>query len=161
MARRIRQTVTINATPRAVYEALMDSRRHAKFTGGAARISRKVGGAFSVFDGYARGVNVALERNRRIVQTWRANDWPARHYSLVTFALTKASKGTRLTFTQTNIPSDQVESVRQGWKEFYWTPLKAMLETPARPKRARPSSRRPASVASAARPRGTPGTARR
>ena len=30
----IRQVVTIKAGPRSVYEALMDSRKHAKFTGG-------------------------------------------------------------------------------------------------------------------------------
>jgi len=110
----------------------MDSRLHAKLTGGPARISRKVGGTFTVFDGYAEGVNVELVADRKIVQTWRADDWPAGHYSTVMFALAKAGKGTKLTFTQTDVPADQVDSVRQGWRDFYWTPLKAMLERPKR-----------------------------
>jgi activator of HSP90 ATPase len=50
----------------------------------------------------------------------------------VTFALAKAGKGTKLTFTQTDVPADQVDSVRQGWRDFYWTPLKTMLERPRR-----------------------------
>jgi len=53
----------------------------------------------------------------------------------VTFALSKAGEETRLTFTQTNVPDDQAASVREGWQESYWTPLRAMLEEPARPRR--------------------------
>lgn len=74
MPRSIKQIVMIQATPEDVYEALMDSRRHAKLTGGGARISRKVGGRFSVFDGYAKGKNLKLVPGRKIVQTWRADD---------------------------------------------------------------------------------------
>lgn len=108
----------------------MDSRRHARFTGGGARISRKVGGKFSVFDGYATGANVALVQDRKIVQTWRAEDWPAGHYSTVTFALARTGRGTKLTFTQVNVPDAHVAAVRQGWIDFYWTPLKALFARP-------------------------------
>jgi len=31
-------------------------------------------------------------------------------------------------FTQTNVPGKYVRSVRKGWTDFYWKPLKAMLE---------------------------------
>lgn len=139
--RTIRQTVTLKTTPHAVYEALMDSRRHAKFSGAGARISRKVGGKFSVFDGYATGVNLALERDRKIVQTWRAEDWPAGLYSTVTFALARAGGGTRLIFTQAGVPDEQVTAVRQGWIDFYWTPLRGLFpgRSTARPA---PRSRR-------------------
>ena len=67
----LRQTVTFRASPHAVFEALMDAKKHAAFTGGAARISRKVGGAFSVFDNYATGKNVELVKDKRIVQEGR------------------------------------------------------------------------------------------
>ncbi|MGA2318205.1 MAG: hypothetical protein ABSG71_17760 [Thermodesulfobacteriota bacterium] len=43
----IRQSITFKASPHEVYDALMDSRKHAKFTGAKARISRKVGGKFT------------------------------------------------------------------------------------------------------------------
>ena len=123
----IRQSVTLKTTPHQVYEALMDSKKHAKFTGGKATISRKVGGKFLVFDEYAEGVNLELIPDEKIVQTWRASDWSEGQFSKVTFALKEVSGGTRLTFTQSGVPEDQYEDVSQGWKDYYWTPLKNML----------------------------------
>ena len=72
----IKQSVTFRAKPHEVYEALMDSGKHAKFTGGEAHISREVGGKFSAFDGYSEGVNLELMPDKRIVQSWRTSDWP-------------------------------------------------------------------------------------
>ncbi len=102
--RAVKQSVTFKARPHDVYEALMDSRKHSQFTGSQASISREVGGKFSAFDGYSEGVNIKLVPDKRIIQTWRANDWPSGHYSRVTFSLKEAEGGTRLTFTQTGVP---------------------------------------------------------
>ena len=149
----IRQTVTIKATPLEVYEALMDSRTHSKFTGSAARINPRVGGRFTAYDGYAEGRSLELIPGRKIVQSWRASDWPEGHYSTATFALARAGTGTKLTFTQTGVPDDQVAAIRQGWVEFYWEPLKTLLATAATR-----SSRPRASASSGGR---SPGTRRR
>lgn len=124
----IRQTVEIGAAPGKVYEALMDSKKHTRFTGGKCVISRKVGGAFSVFDGYAEGKNLELVAGKKIVQTWRDTDFPEGLYSKVTFSMKKIKAGTRLTFVQTNVPADRVEDLKAGWTEYYWAPLKEMLE---------------------------------
>ncbi|MBI4180700.1 MAG: SRPBCC domain-containing protein [Chloroflexi bacterium] len=124
----IRQSVTFKASPHQVYEALMDSKKHSQFTGGKASISRKVGGKFSAFDGYAEGVNLELVPEEKIVQTWRASDWPEGHYSKVTFSLKEVTSGTRLTFTQSGVPEEQYEDVSQGWQDYYWAPMKQMLE---------------------------------
>jgi activator of HSP90 ATPase len=123
----IRQTVTLKASPHDVYEVLMDSKKHAKYTGGKASISREVGGKFSAFDGYAEGVNLELVPDKKIVQTWRAEDWPEGHYSKVTFSLGKVEGGTRLTFTQSGVPEEQYDDVSQGWQDYYWEPIKEML----------------------------------
>jgi activator of HSP90 ATPase len=124
----IRQSVTIKAGPHEVYEALMDARKHAAFTGGRAVISREVGSRFSTFDGYAEGVNLELVPDRKIVQTWRASDWPEGHYSRATFALEGVKGGTRLVFTQTGVPEASYEDIAQGWRDYYWKPMKEMLE---------------------------------
>jgi activator of HSP90 ATPase len=124
----IRQTVNLKASPHDVYEALMDSKKHARFTGGKASISREVGGKFSTYDGYAEGVNIELVPDKKIVQSWRAEDWPEGHYSRVTFSLNKAEGGTRLTFSQTDVPEEQSQDVSQGWQDYYWEPMKEMLE---------------------------------
>lgn len=118
------------ATPKEVYDALMDSKKHARFTDGAAKISKKIGGDFSVFDGYAVGKNLVLIEGKKIVQSWRANEegWDQEHYSEITFDLKKVKGGTELTFTHKNVPDEKVNSIKQGWKDYYWHPLKKMLE---------------------------------
>lgn len=124
----IKQTVDIKADPKDVYDAFMDPKKHGKFTGGKAKISNKVGGKFSVFDGYAEGENVELEPGKKIVQTWRASDWPEGHMSKITIKLAKKGKGTKLTFTHTGVPEDFFEDITQGWIEYYWEPIRQLLE---------------------------------
>ena len=124
----IRQSVTLKASPHDVYEALMDSRKHSQLTGGKASISREVGGKFSAFDGYCEGTNLQLVPDKKIVQSWRASDWPEGHYSKVTFSLKEVEDGTHLTFTQTGVPEEQYEDISQGWRDYYWAPMKKMLE---------------------------------
>lgn len=124
----IRQTTTFKASPHDVYEALMDSKKHSEFTGGAAVINREVGGKFIAYDGYADGENVELVPDKKIVQTWRTSDWPEGHYSQVTFLLEEVDGKTRLTFTQTGVPDDQAVDIADGWRQYYWKPMKQMLE---------------------------------
>lgn len=124
----IKQTVTFKASPHDVYEALMDSKKHAKFTGDKALISRKVGGKFSAFDGYSEGTNLELVPDIKIVQTWRASDWPEGLYSKVTYSFKEMTGGTRLSFTQTGVPAELYEEIEQGWRDYYWAPMKEMLE---------------------------------
>lgn len=124
----IRQSVTFQCSPHKVYEVLMDSRRHSRFSGAAARISRKVGGAISAYDGYIEGVNLELIPDRKIVQQWRASDWPKGTTSVVRFTLAKEGTRTRLAFTQSGVPASQYAQLKQGWIEFYWKPMRKMLE---------------------------------
>lgn len=106
----------------------MDSKKHAAFTGAAAKIGREVGDRFSAYDGYIEGTNVALVRNKKIVQMWRGNDWPEGEYSKVTFKLNKIGGGTHLSFRQSGVPDNQYKAIKQGWIDFYWEPMRKMLE---------------------------------
>ena len=124
----IRQSVSFKAVPHRVYELLMDSRKHTRFTGAPARISRRPGGKFTAFDSYISGVNIELVPDKRIVQAWRGTDWPDGHYSLVFFSLDKVREGTRLTFIQIGVPEKELKGISAGWREFYWKPMKKMLE---------------------------------
>jgi activator of HSP90 ATPase len=124
----IRQSVTLKASPHEVYEALMDSRKHARFTGSKARISRKVGGKFTAYDGYIEGVNLNLVPDKKIIQSWRGSDWPKGHYSRATFSLKKVKNGTSLSFTQSRVPDQYYDDISQGWRDYYWKPMKEMLE---------------------------------
>jgi activator of HSP90 ATPase len=124
----IKQTVTFKASPHEVYEMLMDSKKHAAFTGSPAEISREVGGAIMAFDGYITGKNIELIPDRKIVQSWRAIDWAEDYFSTVTFELSAVPEGTRLDFIHANVPEGTEEEFTQGWIENYWEPMKVFLE---------------------------------
>ena len=120
----IRQTATIRgATPHDIYETIMDPKKHTKLSRQPTTESRRVGGAFKVGHDL-EGKNLKLTKDRRIVQTWRANNWPKGVYSKATFALAKAPGGTRITFTQTGVPSEFLKEITSGWKVYYWRPLR-------------------------------------
>ncbi|MBI4163662.1 MAG: SRPBCC domain-containing protein [Candidatus Aenigmarchaeota archaeon] len=125
----IKQTVTFKTSPGKVYQALMNSKLHSKFTGSKAKMSNKVGGKFSAYDGYIEGVNLELVKYKKIVQKWRGGDWPRDHYSVVTFSLKQIKSGTKLTFTQIGVPQEHAKAISDGWHEHYWEPMKKMLET--------------------------------
>ncbi len=131
MATTIRQTVTFDVPPHAVFEALLDSRKHAAFTGQKASISRRVGGKMSAGDGYIEGKNLRIEKDKIIVQTWRTTDFrEGEPDSQVMFHFSKKGEGTRLMFVHSKVPDRLAEEFRQGWIDFYWVPLKAYLESP-------------------------------
>jgi len=69
----IRQRVIFRASPARVFEAIIDERRHEAFTGARAKISRRVGGAFSCYGGYIKGINLDLVRAK--VSGWRSHYW--------------------------------------------------------------------------------------
>lgn len=123
--RTIRQTALIRgATPHEVFETLMDAKRHSALLGGQpVQVSRRVGGAFRVGHDL-EGTTLRITKDRRIVQSWRANNWKVGQYSTATFALAKAPGGTRITFTQTGVPSEFFGETSEGWRSYYWTPLR-------------------------------------
>jgi len=124
----IRQAVTFKAGAHAVYELLMDAKKHSELAAGdEAKISRKVGGKFKV-GSYIEGVNLELAPNEKIVQSWRYEDWPEGHFSKATFIFKEERDKTKMTFTQTGVPVQFYEDIKQGWIDYYWTPMKEMLE---------------------------------
>jgi uncharacterized protein YndB with AHSA1/START domain len=123
----IRQTVRFPASPRTVYELLMDSRKHAALSGEPARISRRVGGTFTAWGCHISGINLVLKPGRRIVQAWRATGWWPDHYSIVVFDIKKTPRGSTLTFTQIGVPPHRYSGHNRGWIEAYWTPMKEAL----------------------------------
>ncbi|HUJ71719.1 MAG TPA: SRPBCC family protein [Verrucomicrobiae bacterium] len=129
MTKEIKHQVVICAPPARVFEALMDSRKHAAFTGERASISRRVGSAFRCYGSYITGFNLEIDPGKRIVQAWRSRDWPKGAYSIVTFALSKMAGGkTKLRFTQVGVPAGDYARKNTGWRTHYWEPLKRYLE---------------------------------
>jgi activator of HSP90 ATPase len=126
----IEQTVTIKASPHDIYEALMDSEKHSRFTGAPANISREIGGSFTAYDGALSGTTLELVPDAKIVQSWRGSDegWTPGHYSEVTFTFEESHGETKLNFVRTGVPEASYEDISQGWQTYYWPKLKAFLE---------------------------------
>ena len=112
--------------PAEVYDAFLSPKSHAAFTGAAATGSPRVGGAFTAWDGYITGVHRELVAGRRIVQDWRTTEWPeGAPPSSVEFTFRPSRGGTEVRMVHTKVPPAQADSYRQGWIDYYWTPLKA------------------------------------
>ena len=126
----IKQTVTFTgAKPLQVYNLIMDAKQHRAFSGSKVKMSNKIDGRFEVFDGYCTGFNIELIEGKKIVQGWHFKEegWPDDHFSICTFSFAKVAGGTKLTFTQKAIPAHKVEVLKEGWKLYYWQPMKAYL----------------------------------
>jgi len=127
----IKQTVLFGASPKEVYDLIMESKKHKAFTGGVAKMSKKVKGKFETYDGYCYGYNIELKEGKKIVQAWgfKENNWPEKYFSNVTFVFDKAKNGTKLSFTHSGVPAENYKSLKTGWQDYYWAPMKNYLSS--------------------------------
>ena len=125
----IQQQVLFNGSPREIYDAYLDSKRHASFTGAKAKVARRIGGRMTAWDGYLSGQFLILKPNRQIVQTWRTITWPKSELdSLLDIRLEARGKKTRLTMIHSGVPTSLAKGFRTGWHTSYWKPLAAYLK---------------------------------
>ena len=121
----IKQTALIDASPLEVYEAYVDPKKHSAFTGQAATGTPRVGGRFTAGDGYIKGKYLELEKGKRILHEWKTTEWPEGYPpSLLELTLKAKGKKTELTMVHSKVPEEQADYYAEGWKEFYWDPLK-------------------------------------
>jgi activator of HSP90 ATPase len=121
----IKVSAVVPAEPKAVYAAWMSSGGHGAMTGSGAKITARVGGAFSAWDGYITGTTLELEKDSRIVQTWRTTEFDAEDPdSHLEVLLQPAKGGTKVTLVHTAIPAGHGEEYRKGWIDFYFKPMK-------------------------------------
>ncbi len=119
-----KMSAVIPASPAEIYNAWLSTKGHTLMTGSPARVSGKVGGKFTAWDGYISGRTLELEPERRIIQAWRTAEFPAESPdSRLEVLLEKVKSGTRVTFLHTELPPGQAASYKQGWKDFYFKPM--------------------------------------
>ena len=133
-AESIHQEVTLNASPRRVYEALTDAKRFTdvtKFTdvqnAAPAQIAHDVGGPFTIFNGYIIGRHIELVPDQRIVQAWRVASWEPGMYSIARFQLSDQGSKTTILFDHTGFPKGDGEHLATGWHAHYWEALRKYL----------------------------------
>lgn len=144
-------SAVIPASPKAVYDAWLDSTAHARMTGtNTAKGSTEVGGEHEAWDGYISGVNLILNPGKRIVQSWRTTEFTDTDASSqIDLKFAKAPRGTKLTLSHSNVP-DTHTGYKSGWVTHYFEPMKAYFA--AQPK-AKPAAKKPKTKAKAAKPK--------
>jgi uncharacterized protein YndB with AHSA1/START domain len=123
----LHQEVDIKASRQRIYDALLDAKQFATFTGVPAEINREAGGTFSLFGGLIVGRNIELVAKERIVQAWRPANWESGLYSLVRFELKELGPRTRIVLDHTGFPEQSFRHLNSGWYTHYWEPLKKFL----------------------------------
>jgi activator of HSP90 ATPase len=130
---KITQKTLIPATPDEVYEAYIDAKKQSEFTGSKATSNPKVGGEFTAWDGYITGKYVELEPGRRIVQEWTSLDFPeGTPPSRFEIILKETKSVTELTMIHSGVPEELAEDIGQGWKDYYWEPMKKYFKSQKR-----------------------------
>jgi activator of HSP90 ATPase len=126
MTKAIQHFVEFKVSPERLYETYMDSRKHSAATGAKAKLGRRVGAAFSAFDGALLGKTLLLVPNQMIVQSWRADHWEdSDGDSILVLTFTKTAKGGRVDLVHANVPEHDHRGVTEGWRSYYWQPWKA------------------------------------
>jgi uncharacterized protein YndB with AHSA1/START domain len=123
----------IPAAIERVYRAFLDTELHSAMTGAKAVASNELGAPFSAWDGYISGKNLELEPFRRIVQAWRAADFPeGSEDSRLEILLAERGPDTELTIVHTNLPRGMGDGFSEGWQKFYFSPMRTYFgSTPA------------------------------
>ena len=116
----------VPASPAQIYAAWLGATGHSRMTGAAATSLPRVGGAFTAWDGYISGTYLALEPGRRLLMAWRTTEFPTSSPdSQVEVLLDSAVGGATVTLRHSQIPDGQAANYRQGWIDYYFTPMKA------------------------------------
>lgn len=123
----ISQTYVINAPVDKVWDALTNPETITKWGAGPAEMQEQVGSQFKLWGGEIHGTNIQIIPQQRIMQDWYGGEWP--EPSKVTFTLTPQGEQTRVDLYQENIPDDEVDSIYDGWQDYYMGPLQELLET--------------------------------
>jgi uncharacterized protein YndB with AHSA1/START domain len=126
MPEMIELSIILPVSPERIYRAWLDGDQHAAFTGSGATAESVVGGEFTAWDGYISGSNLEFQPYSRIVQLWRTTDFPQESAdSRLEILLEAVGKHTKLTLIHSQIPDGQGEGYKDGWQEYYFTPMLA------------------------------------
>ncbi|KAK4677352.1 Co-chaperone [Podospora pseudoanserina] len=125
-------TVTDNeefrTTAEELYKTFTDPQRIAAFTRAPPKVfeGAKKGGRFELFGGNVSGEYLELEEPKKIVQSWRLDQWPAGHYSKLSieFDQNDVDHVTVMRVEWTGVPIGQEEPTKQNWLEYYVRSIK-------------------------------------
>ncbi|KAL5707855.1 hypothetical protein ACHQM5_018710 [Ranunculus cassubicifolius] len=131
----ITMTEKFNCKAQHLFEILMDENRWRGFTQSNAKISKEVGGEFTIFDGSVTGIHQELQEGKSIVQKWRFQSWADGVYSTVRISFDEPESGyTIVKLKQTGVPEEDrygnstvVENTERGWRDLIFNKIRAVF----------------------------------
>ena len=117
----------IPAAPREIYDAWLDSEAHGAMTGAKAKASaERRRPVHARWDGYISGHNLELVPGKRSSSPGaRPISSTATRTSMITVTLEPVAGGTRVTLRALRHPREGRLRLRQGWRDYYFEPMKA------------------------------------
>jgi activator of HSP90 ATPase len=119
----IKQSVQFKASPDSLFDAYLDSRKHAAIVGSKVLISKTAGKRFTAFNGMLSGKNLLIVRKKLVIQSWRSHKWKKMDPdSILILMFSKAERGARIDLVHMNVPDHDLQGVTRGWHRYYWKP---------------------------------------
>lgn len=131
--------IILSASCADIYNSWLEGSSHSKLIGGAsADIKEEIGSTFTIYDGYITGKILELEKNKRIVQLWRTNEFAENSpdSKLEILLEDNPGGGTKFTLLHWELPEGDKEKYKKGWEDFYLVPMKKYFEEIANSKKS-------------------------
>jgi len=100
-----------------VYQALINEKVIQIWTGYKAIMKEEKDTEFELWDASICGKNLDFDKGKKIVQEWYFGEQEEK--SIVTIKLHQHKKGTSFELNHTNIPSEDFETICDGWNNTY------------------------------------------
>jgi uncharacterized protein YndB with AHSA1/START domain len=125
-SRSIKLSVSVQAKPEDVFDALTDADKIAEWSGQKGRVASRIGGKFEMFDGWVKGKVTEFKPGKSLAYTWHTEDWTTdTESSIVRYTFAPVPTGTKITLEHSNFPNEsEMKSHKNGWKEHVFNPLK-------------------------------------
>jgi uncharacterized protein YndB with AHSA1/START domain len=115
----------IYSSPEEVFDALTDSAKIKKWSGGKARVELKKSGAFEMFDGWVKGEVLEFEKAKHLSYTWKGAEWGKKAApSVVAFKFIAHKAGTEISLEHSGFPNEEeAKKHYDGWINYVFDPL--------------------------------------
>jgi activator of HSP90 ATPase len=124
----VTDTEEFRAPASELYKTFTDPQRIAAFTRAAPKTfeGAKKGGKFELFGGNVSGEYLELDEPKKIVQSWRLDQWPPGHYSRleINFDQNDVDNVTVMRVSWSGVPIGQEDVTKRNWSEYYVRSIK-------------------------------------
>lgn len=122
----IEKSYTLDSSQTRVWDALINPDTIALWGGGPALMSEIEGAEFSLWGGDIHGKNVLVKSEKELVQEWYSGKWEKP--SVVKISLFRDKGKTIIELDQVDVPDDEAKEIDKGWDEYYFGPIKKLVE---------------------------------